>query len=140
MVKQHLQLSTIDREQLNQLVLQQNVSVKVYRRAVGLLALDAGCTLQEAARRAGVGYNSVAQWRDGYSQDGLRVLHDKPRSGRPVSFDGSQRAQITALACSTPPKGHARWSLSLLAGKAVELGLVESISRERVGVILKKTS
>lgn len=140
MVKEHLQLSSPDRADLNQLVLQQNISVKVYRRAVGLLALDAGCTLQEAARRAGVGYTTVSAWRDRYHSAGLQTLHDAPRSGRPATFNGSQRAHITALACSTPPEGHARWSLALLQGKAVELGLVEGISRDRVRVILKKTN
>src|SRR4051794_23051979 len=43
------------------------------------------------------------------------ALFDRPRSGRPIRIDGAQRARITALACSTPPEGHARWSLRLLA-------------------------
>src|SRR4029078_9956989 len=42
------------------------------------------------------------------------ALTDKPRSGRPVEIDGAQRAKITALACSTAPTGHARWTLRLL--------------------------
>ena len=36
------------------------------------------------------------------------MLQDKPR-GRPVEIDGSQRAKLTALACSEAPTGHARW-------------------------------
>src|SRR5215208_7928175 len=31
------------------------------------------------------------------------ALFDKARSGRPIRIDGTQRAGITALACSTPP-------------------------------------
>ena len=140
MVKTHLQLSESARSSLTAVVSQQNVPVKVYRRAVGLLALDEGCTLLEAGRRAGVGYNCVAAWRESYQRQGLEVLQDAPRSGRPVKFDGAQRAKITALACSAPPEGQARWTMTLLADKAVELGLVEEISRARVAVILKKTS
>ena len=68
------------------------------------------------------------------------MLQDKPRSGRPVQIDGIQRAQITALACSTPPEGYARWSLRLLADKAVELGFVEHLSHNHTGQILKKTN
>jgi hypothetical protein len=47
---------------------------------------------------------------------------------------------LIAIACSEPPAGHARWSLRLLAGKVVELGLAESICHETVRQILKKTT
>jgi putative transposase len=101
--------------------------------------LDAGHTLQQAAAHAGVNYNRVATWRDNYKLVGLEALHDKPRSGRPIHIDGKQRAAITALACSTPPQGHARWSLRLLADKVVELGYVDAVSHNHVRTILKKT-
>jgi len=68
------------------------------------------------------------------------ALFDQPRSGRPIRIDGPQRAQITALACSHPPEGHARWSLRLLADKAVELRLCETLSHNAVKEILKKTN
>ncbi len=143
MTKNHLQLSACDRWALQQLVGQDNLAVKVYRRARGLLALDSGATLQSAAQSAAalveVDYNSVAKWRDRYHEAGLALLQDQPRSGRPPHIDGSQRAKITALACSTPPQGHARWSLRLLQGKAVELGYVETISHDSIHQILKKT-
>ncbi len=67
------------------------------------------------------------------------ALFDRPRSGRPIRIDGVQRAKITALACSTPPAGHARWSLRLLADKAVELEYCETLSHNAVKEILKKT-
>ena len=140
MTKNHLQLSAADREHLQQLIKQSNVSLKGYRRAQGLLALDQGQTLQQAAALAGVNYNSVAAWRDAYRSEGLALLQDKPRSGRPIQIDGKQRAAITALACSAPPAGHACWSLRLLADKGVELGYLKSISHDSVHQILKKTS
>lgn len=68
------------------------------------------------------------------------ALFDQPRSGRPIRIDGAQRAMITALACSAPPEGHARWSLRLLADKAVELELCETLSHNAVKEILKKTN
>ncbi len=68
------------------------------------------------------------------------ALFDQPRSGRPIRIDGAQRAKITALACSTPPEGHARWNLRLLADKAVELQYCEAISHNADKEILKKTS
>lgn len=52
--------------------------------------------------------------------------------------DGDFEAHIIALSCSNPPEGFARWSLRLLADKAVELSYVESISYETVRRVLKK--
>jgi transposase len=76
-----------------------------------------------------------------YLSEGFEAaLFDKARSGRPVRIDGTQRAKITALAGSTPPEGHARWSLRLLADKAVELQYCEAVSHNAVKEILKKTS
>ena len=140
MIKSHLSLPDSDRTFLQSLVRQQNLSVKVFRRATALLELDQGRTLQSVAASLGVNYNTIAAWRDAYRQDGLQMLPDKPRSGRPVQIDGVQRAKITALACSTPPTGYARWSLRLLADKIVELGYVEHICPSRVHAILKKTN
>ncbi len=140
MQKTHLELSSVDREFLQRLVKKSSLSIKVFQRAQGLLALDAGQSLQQVAATVGVNYNTVALWRDRYKQDGLALLEDKPRSGRPPHIDGTQRAKVTALACSTPPQGHARWSLRLLAGKAVELGYVEAISHKHVSALLKKTT
>jgi putative transposase len=75
-----------------------------------------------------------------FLQEGFdAALFDKPRSGKPPRIDGTQRAKITALACSKAPDGHARWSLRLLADKAIELGFVDSISHNAVKEILKKT-
>jgi hypothetical protein len=47
---------------------------------------------------------------------------------------------VTALACSNPPEGYERWSLRLLADKAVEPELVEAISYGEVRLILQKTN
>jgi len=76
-----------------------------------------------------------------YLSEGFEAaLFDKARAGRPVRIDGTQRAKITALACSAPPEGYARWSLRLLADKAVELQLCEAVSHNAVKEILKKTN
>jgi hypothetical protein len=50
-----------------------------------------------------------------------------------------QEAKLIALRLGTPPKGFANWSLRLLAQKAVELEIVESVSHETVRRTLKKT-
>ena len=57
----------------------------------------------------------------------------------PSIFDGQAQARLIALACSTPPPGHARWSIRLLADKVVELKIVERAHFNTVGRALKKT-
>ena len=56
------------------------------------------------------------------------------------SFDGRAEARLIALACSEAPEGRDRWSLRLLAEKAVEMDIVESVSHGTVRKTLKKTS
>jgi putative transposase len=89
----------------------------------------------------GVGVATVFNIKRRYLAEGLNAaLHDKPPSGQPCRIDGTARAKITALACSTAPAGHARWTLRLLADKAIELGFCDSISHSTVQEVLKKTT
>ena len=53
--------------------------------------------------------------------------------------DGEFEAHLVAMSCGDPPEGFARWSLRLLADRAVELEYVDSISHETVRRVLKKT-
>ena len=116
-------------------------AVRAVRRAQALLALAAGQGQQAAAAAAGVSRQTVGQVRQRYEQAGIAAaLAEAPRSGAPRRFDGPARAALTALACTQAPVGHSRWSLRLLADRAVELCLVETISHETVGQVLKKTS
>ena len=84
---------------------------------------------------------TIKRIRKAYVEEGLKAaLEDGKRSGRPSIFDGKTRAKLTALACSPAPEGYSQWSLRLLADKAVELKLVETISHTEVAKILKKTT
>jgi putative transposase len=67
------------------------------------------------------------------------AIYDAPRSGCPVKIEGKVRAQITAIACSDAPTGHLEWTLQMIADKAVEMQMIDSISRSSVHLILKKT-
>lgn len=140
MIKQHVQLSEADRDALKELLSKGHLGAKQFKRATALLELDRGKTLCAVAETVGVSRVTVSGWREGYQREGLKVLQDKPRSGRPIEVDGGQRAKITALACSEAPEGHSRWHLRLLADKAVELGYCEHLSHTQVGKILKKTT
>ena len=70
------------------------------------------------------------------------ALERKRRVTPPVEkrLEGEQEAQLIALRLGAPPPGYANWSLRLLARRAVELEIVESLSHETVRRTLKKTA
>jgi putative transposase len=139
MRKKYLALSSADRLYLKSLISKGKCSARLFKRAMALLQLDQGKSISAIAEALNVSLPTVSIWRDRYLSGGLKAaLDEKPRSGRPSIIDGKSRAKITALACSTPPKGHARWTLRLLADKVVELGICENLSHTKVSQILKK--
>jgi putative transposase len=137
MQKQHLTLTDADRATLTELLAREDLPVRTFKRATALLELDRGKTLLTVAESLEVDDSTVAAWRNKYRSDGLAFLKDAPRSGRPITISEAQRAEIIALARSTPPQGRRQWSLRMLADKAVEAGLCESISHVQVANILK---
>ncbi|MFO1099494.1 MAG: hypothetical protein U1E81_14840 [Xanthobacteraceae bacterium] len=70
------------------------------------------------------------------------VLTRKKRQTPPIKpiFDGEAQAKLTALACSEPPQGHARWTIRLLAEHVVERKIVPGAHFNTVGRALKKTT
>ena len=77
-----------------------------------------------------------------FVEEGLEVALYGHKGGRiyEKKADGEFEAHLVALSCGSPPQGHARWSLRLLADKAVELQYIESVSYETVRRVLKKTN
>ena len=139
MSQRHLELEPSDRSQLQALLSKGQLGARQFKRATGLLELDRGKTIQAVCETLGVNRVTVRKWRDRYCQEGLALLTDQPRPGRPIEIDGGQRAKITALACSDAPTGHARWPLRLLADRAVDLNYCEHLSHTQVREMLKKT-
>lgn len=105
-----------------------------------LLLADERKSDSEIAKALDVAMSTIFEIRRRYAQEGLEAaLNEKPRPGQPPKFDGKQKAKITALACSKAPDGRSRWTLRLLAEKAVELKMVDGICPATVQTILKKT-
>lgn len=140
MRKEHLKLNEQEHRYLTMLTSSGELKARQFKRAMTLLWLSDGKPMTEVSELLDYAYPSVVNLKKNFLENGLACLEDRPRSGRPVVFEGADRAKVTALACSDAPDGHARWSLRLLAEKAVELELVETISHTQVQTILKKTS
>lgn len=140
MQQPHIVLSEGDKEELSALLRRSDVSSKVFKRVTVLLELHKGNTIEAVRSVVGLSYPTVAKLINNYQQSGLACLKDKDKPGRPPGISGTQRAMITALACSEAPQGHSRWTLRLLADKIVELGYCEDVSYVHVSRILKKTN
>ena len=142
--KYRVKLSKEQRELLEELTSQGTMKVRAYKRARILLLADETQgerqkTDEQIAEQVNTSTGTVQRVRQRFVQSGLEgALTEKPRSGAPPKITSRQRAQITSLACSEPPEGHARWSLRLLATKLVELELVDQISHDSVDRVLKK--
>jgi len=119
-----------------------NKARKITRCRILLLADGKkGKTDEQISDSLNICLATVYNTRRRYDMAGLEAaINERPRSGQPPKFNGKPAARITAIACSTPPAGRARWSLRLLADQAIELDIVDSISHQSVSNILKKTN
>lgn len=136
-----IQLNSEERRSLKTLFRSGKGNNRKLTRARILDLLDRKVPPSEVAQTLSCALGTVYNIKRRYLKEGFdSALNDKPRSGRPVEISGAQRARITALACSQAPLGHARWTLRMLANKAIELNFVESISHSAVQEILKKTN
>jgi transposase len=142
-----VRLTSTEREELEGVVRRGKVAAAKRLRAQVLLKADAGAegsgrTDQEVAQALDVSVGMVHCVRQAYVEQGLSVvLERRPKSRhRARKLDGEQEARLIALACGPAPQGRCRWTLRLLAGKLVELEIVDSISKDAVRSVLKKTS
>lgn len=146
-MNKEIRLSEAEQLYLKDFVKNGSHKAKEIIRARVLLMLDrTGKTdhvrYNRTAEYAGISVKAVYNMRDEYlkNQDIHSYLTRKKRVTPPVKakVDGEVEAKIVALACSEAPEGHSRWTLRLLAEKAVELNVIDSISHVRVQQILKK--
>ncbi len=134
-------LSESDRASLYTFIHAGKANARIFTRARILLKADEGWSDQQICAALDVSRNTSIRVRQLYLEGGLEaVLHDKRQQRYRQALTGGQAAHLIAITCSPAPTGHDHWTVRLLAGKAVELGFVESISPETIRQLLKKTS
>ena len=103
------------------------------KRAQILLAADRGLNDRAIATAVGVGESTVIRVRRRFVSDGLdAALSERPRLGAERKLTIHEEALLVAVACTDPPRGRARWTLTLLAQRVVRLTGHDSISAETV--------
>ena len=134
-------LSETDRASLHTFIHAGKANARTFTRARVLLKAAEGWTDQQICAAFDISRNTAIRVRQMYLESGLEaVLHDKRQQRYRQALTGGQAAHLVAMACTPAPDGHDHWTVRLLAGKAVELGFVESISPETIRQLLKKTN
>ncbi len=134
-----INLNDEERDLLVNLTRKGEIKARKFKRAMILLKANEGLSDPQIMAAFNVSRPCVERLRRRYVEGGLeRALNESPRPGQRRKLDGRAEAQLVATACSTAPEGHEHWTMRLLAGKLVELGIVESVSHETVRLTLKK--
>ena len=136
--KYGVRLSTQEKGRLRQMIRAGRGSAQAIARARILLKTDEGWTASQVAAALDISERTVFRAKRRYAEEGLdEALRHRNQVNRCRKLDDRGEAHLIALACLAP-EGHGHGTLRLLAGKAVELGLVESLSHETVRLRLKK--
>jgi transposase len=132
-------LSAEERTTLEQLLQRGKSNARKLTRARILLQADEGLTDEEIAMALEVGIATVERTRQRFVEANLEALNERPRPGGQRKLSGKQEAHLIAVACTPAPTGQPHWTRQLLADQVIELGFADSIARETVRQILKKT-
>jgi transposase len=145
MEKYKVTLSEEERDELMDIINKGSHTSQKFRNAYILLNCDEGqfadkVTNAQISKVLKVGMRTIDRTKKKFIEEGFEMVLERKPTERVYDrkADGDFEAHIVALCCSEPPKGFAKWSLRLLADKAVELKYAESISHETVRRVLKK--
>lgn len=132
-------LSENDLNEIKQLLKKGDVNVRVIKRAQILKFRHHRLGTEEIATLLDVDPKLISITLNNYLEFGLKItIEDAPRTGRPINIDSRDKANIIALVCSEPPKGYARWTLDLIKEESESRGMINSISRSSIQIILNE--
>ena len=135
-----IKLNDEEHQSLLEMTRKGKIKARQMKRAMILLKANEGLSDPQIMSALGVSRPCVERIRKRFVLAGLqKALNEDPRPGQKRKLDGRGEATLIATACSEVPEGHEHWTLRLLAGKMVELDVVDSISYETIRRTLKKT-
>jgi transposase len=134
-----MQLSPSDKQKILEIIKKGTHDARTIYRANALNLRSKGLTYAEVADFLEITPRTVFNIECYYEQGGLeKALNDDPRPGAPILFDDKVKSHVVAIVCSNPPDAFDRWTLDLIQEKIVKDGIVDSISRETIRVILQE--
>ena len=145
-IKYRVTLTAEERNELKQLINHGRTAGYRIKHAHILLALDEIPQNHEWTDKKIAGAyqcceKTVGELRKRFVEQGFAAALERKKREIPprIKIDGEAEAKIVALTCSNAPDGYSRWTLRLLAERAVTLGIVESITHTAIANCLKKT-
>ena len=146
MRKYKVTLEMEERKELEAIVQKGNHRSQKMLNALVLLNCDQGASQTRSMRNEDVAavlrisMRKIDRVKRRFVEEGLATALTGRKGDRVYErkADGDVEAHIVALSCTDPPEGYARWSLRLLADRAVELSYIDSISYETIRRLLKK--
>ena len=134
-----VELTAAERTYLETFTSQGKQRVRALKRAQILLLADGrGMTDQAITAALSVSTSTVYRVKRDFVEYGLdAALSEGGRSGPPRKTGAHEDALLVSIACSTPPAGRCRWTLSLLAERWVALTDMEQVSMETIRQRLK---
>lgn len=134
-----VELTAAERTYLETYTSQGKQRVRALKRAQILLLADGrGKTDQAITAALSVSTSTVYRVKRDFVEYGLEAaLREGVRPGQPRKTGAHEDALLVSIACSTPPAGRCRWTLSLLAERWVALTDMEEVSLECIRQRLK---
>ena len=141
MKTKQFKLNANDHEFLTSLTKTGRRNSKEFERAYILLALDKQKKHEEIQDFYNVSRITIWRVKNRYLKYGVQAaVKDESRSGQPPKYKDKEKAEIIALACSKAPDGRSRWTIRLLEKSLKEQKGMETINRESIRLLLKKTN
>jgi transposase len=111
-----IELSGMEREELNKIVRGRCIPIRLVERAQIVLLSAEGLDNQEIGERLGISRHKAGRWRDRYSEGGLQGIEgDAPRTGRPSRFGKTIREEVIRKTLEETPRNATHWSRRTMA-------------------------
>lgn len=139
-IKYKVTLTEEERKNLENLTSKSSISARKMKRAqILLLAENHKYKEHEIVKILKTSPTTIYRTKQNFVEYGLEfALNEKVRPGQPRKLSANQEALLIATACTPPPSGHCRWTLSLLGDRLITLTDIESISLETIRQRLKQ--
>jgi putative transposase len=143
-----LNLTEVERNELERLVRRHSTAQQMALRGRIILEANAGKNNSQIARELGPSVETVRAWRKRWlalQSEALADLSvrdrlgDVPRSGRRSQMTAEQTCQLIAMACEQPKERPiSQWTGREIADEAMARGIVKQISPRHAARLLKK--
>jgi len=139
-VKYKVRLTAEERIELEQITsCGKSLARRIKRAKILLMSDNHAYEDQDISEIMSVSTSTIYRVKRNFVEYGLtEALEEGIRSGQPRKLDANQEALLVALACTEPPKGYCRWTLTLLGDQLITLTELETISNETIRQSLKK--